>query len=484
MTARRRALVLGYGRFGGGREAARFLLRRGWDLRVADRATSARLNHPEADLRGDVDWWLGRDGLDDAPSALDGIDLLVANPAIPDDHPFLAAARHRSIPITQEVTLFLKHYPGRVVVVTGTDGKSSTCRLLASALQSAGADVLLGGNIGHSLLAEEERWNDAQIAVLEVSSFQLARLDPACVASGWEGAVLTPIGRDHLDRHGSLAAYRAAKEVAARGARSFLVHGADDAVASGFSSRARRYRWSARDREVDGHLDDGWLVACGHALCRTRALSMAGDFQAHNALAAGLAALCCGAAPHGVGLGLAVAPPLPHRLQRLPPIGPVAVWDNGVSTAAASTASAVATLARSFEVHWIGGGIDKGDGAEPVAAAVAPHVASAHGFGARGSDLRTALASGGTTATAHDDLRDAADAALAAAVRARAEGRTHRPPCLLFSPGFASFDQYANFAARAADFRTWAAGARDAAARHGRLPTRTEGGAESSSAGG
>ena len=176
----RRALVLGLGRFGGGREAAAFLLRGGWQVRVADKAGRASLAesiavltaHPQVDS---IEWCLEREDED----LLADIDLLVCNPAIADAHPLLAAARHRAIPVTQETNLFLEHYPGRVVLVTGTNGKSTTTTLLEHALRAGGADVLAGGNLGKSLLAEQGAWHARQIAVLEISSFQHERCDPA-----------------------------------------------------------------------------------------------------------------------------------------------------------------------------------------------------------------------------------------------------------------------------------------------------------------
>ena len=134
------ALVLGLGRFGGGREAVRFLHRRGHCVRIADKSAGADLEESRqalADLT-DLDWQLGRED----EGLLDGIGLLVVNPAVPDEHPLLQAARARGIPQTQEVNLFLEHYPGRVVAITGTNGKSTTTTLIHQALQRSGLSVL------------------------------------------------------------------------------------------------------------------------------------------------------------------------------------------------------------------------------------------------------------------------------------------------------------------------------------------------------
>jgi len=154
------ALVLGLGRFGGGQEAAKFLHRRGWHLRIADRARADDLADTTRTLSElhRVEWALGREDLD----LLTGIDLVVVNPAVPQDHPLVQAARSRGIELSQEVNLFLEHYPGRVILVSGTNGKSTTSTLLSSVLSRGRSPVLLGGNIGNSLLDDEPRWQTRQ----------------------------------------------------------------------------------------------------------------------------------------------------------------------------------------------------------------------------------------------------------------------------------------------------------------------------------
>lgn len=446
--ARPLALVLGLGRFGGGREAARFLARHGYALRVADKAPPDSIAEAIAALEGlEVDWRLGPE----SEALLDGVALVVVNPAIPNEHEVLVAARRRGIPCTQEVALFLESYPGRVVLVSGTNGKSSTTTLLARALRCASIDTLVGGNLGNSLLADEAQWRTDQCAVLEISSFQLERLDPArhrvC------GAVMTPVTRDHLDRHGSLEAYRAAKAVAARLASEFWVYGAGDGVAAGFATNAKttlRHRHGPAQAGDAAFLDDGWLVlGTGDdpgPLCHVDALRLLGEFHWDNAMGAALAAQALGAKRHAIGLGLAIQAPLPYRLQFAGLRGKVRVYDNAVSTAIESTESALDSLAG--PVHWVGGGKSKeGDaGYARCAEALATRVASAALFGAAAARLGEELAARRVTVSTHEQLEAALDAALA---------RARPGEALLFSPAFASFDQFPNFRARAQRFRAW-----------------------------
>jgi UDP-N-acetylmuramoylalanine--D-glutamate ligase len=441
----RRVLVHGLGRFGGGREAVRFLARRGCRVRIADKSAGPDLlavRDVLADLPG-LDWQLGREDAD----LLADVDCLVANPAVPDQHPLLAAARERGLPVTQEVDLFLAAYPGTVVAVTGTNGKSTTSTLLHRALSHSGIDSLLGGNIGHSLLADEATWRANQVAVLEISSFQLDRLgDDRRV----HGAVYTRVLKDHVDRHGTLAAYHRAKARLAAIAVGFVVAAADDPVASAFPTSApQRIRYAPvppppRSAGVaEGFVvmreDDGPPVRIVHR----EALRLLGEFQVENVMAAAAAARLLGAAPHGIGLAMANAAPLPFRLQLACVLGGVRVYDNAVSTEIESTRSALASLRGT--IHWVGGGKSKDGDYAAVAAGVVPAIATAHLFGAAAVPLAEAIG-GRRPTTVGDRVEAALDAALGAA---------QPGDCLLFSPAFASFDQYPNFRARAQDFHAW-----------------------------
>ena len=450
---KRRALVLGLGRFGGGREATRFLLRRGWRVRVADRAGPDQLAASVAALgaalgdHDDLEWRLG----DQSTGLLDGVELVVVNPAIPDAHPLLAAARQGGIHLTQEIDLFLDAFPGRVVLVTGTNGKSTTATLLAAALRTGPDPVLLGGNIGHSLLEDEPAWTTAATAVVEISSFQLARLAPGRRLAG---AVLTQITTDHLDRHGTLAAYRTAKSVAAATATGFLVHGAADHVATGFATPAAQRITFSRGAPAPGQvgLEAGWItsrLADPGRVIHQDAVLLPGAFQLDNLMAAFAAAVSLGADRQPAAMSLCVQRPLPYRLQQVGQWRGLRLFDNSVSTEVQSTVAALASL--SGPVHWVGGGRSKDGDYVAVARAVAPHVSTAHLFGEAAPALAEQLAAVGLTAadvTVHQRLERALDTAL----RRGQPGAT-----LLFSPAFASFDQYPNFRARAEAFHRWLA---------------------------
>ncbi|HZN41637.1 MAG TPA: UDP-N-acetylmuramoyl-L-alanine--D-glutamate ligase [Planctomycetota bacterium] len=439
-----RVLVHGLGRFGGGRETLRYLVHRGCRVRVADKSDGPDLQAVRQALAPlPLDWQLGRED----EGLLADIDLLVVNPAVPDHNPLLEAARIRGVPRTQEVDLFLAAYPGSVVAVTGTNGKSTTSTLLHRALQRSGVDALLGGNIGHSLLADEAKWHKHQIAVLEVSSFQLERLG---AGRRVHGAVFTRVLKDHVDRHGTLAAYHEAKGRLAAAATAFVICAADDPVASAYASEAKqRLRFcAATPAPLSAGVLDGFVaVRLGREpaerIVHTQALRLFGDFQVENVMAASLAARCLGGTAHGIGVAMANTAPLPFRLQLVLVQNGVRVYDNGVSTEVESTRSALQNV--TGRIHWIGGGKSKDGDYATVADAVVPRIATAHLFGAAAEPLAAAIA-GRVATCVHVTLRQALPSAFAAASPGDA---------ILFSPAFASFDQYPNFRARALEFHDW-----------------------------
>ena len=458
---RKRALILGLGRFGGGVAAAAFLRGQGYRLRIADRAQEEQLSESVQALSevSDIEWTLGRED----PGLLDGVDLLVCNPAVPPNHPLLADATTRGVRVTQEVNLFLESYPGKIVAVTGTNGKSTTANLIARALGRDGVETLLGGNIGHSLLLEKPRWNADQVAVLEISSAQLQRIDPT--RHRIEGAVFTRITQDHLDWHGSLDAYHAAKARAAAMADEFVVCSDEDTVAERMEHGARQMiRYGSKpgsDVRREGNRVWSDLSGDPGPILDTPALRLPGEFQVENVMAACAAVLLLGGHRHSTAMALATSTPLPFRLQLAAAVAGRKIYDNSVSTQVESTLSALENLPGS--VHWVGGGKSKDNRFQEPGGLLSDCVTTAHLFGSSAARLGPVMSAKVTT-TVHDDLEEALDAAWAESE----VGET-----ILFSPAFASFDQFPNFTLRAARFATWVHKLR---ARHGdSSPTTADG---------
>jgi UDP-N-acetylmuramoylalanine--D-glutamate ligase len=209
--AGRRALVMGLGRFGGGLGAARWLADAGAQVVVTDTAPAEQLAASVAQLapwveRGSVALHLGGHRAEDFESA----EWVIANPAVRPDSPWLARARAAGARLTSEVELYLERTTAQVVAVTGTQGKSSTVTFTAALLRAAGRTAAAGGNLGGSLLEALSFERPGQVRVVELSSYQLEALSPTPPAQVAALAV-TNVLADHLDRHGDLAGYAAAK---------------------------------------------------------------------------------------------------------------------------------------------------------------------------------------------------------------------------------------------------------------------------------
>ena len=437
--AGRRVTVMGLGLFGGGAAAARFLVREGADVTVTDLRDRTTLAAALVALEGlPVHLELGRHREQDFTET----DLVVANPAVPPRSAFLALARSAGVPITSEVALFLERAPARVIAVTGTQGKSTTCHLLAGLLRAAGLRVRLGGNIGRSLLDELAELGTGDVCVLELSSYQLEALpDELGGARPLEAAAIVNVLSDHLERHGDRAGYARAKgrmlELVRPGGACLLGPGTEEMVRP---AGVRTLGLDTLELRID--VASRTFRLGDEVLASFDDLALPGEFQRVNALAAlGLARLA-GADITALGPGLRALGGLPHRLEQLAPVRGHAIWDNGVSTTPDSTVSALAALEPGLTL--ICGGAPKGLPLDELVTAARERARRVIVFGAAAQAWCVAFEAAGVQVRSCPDVPAAVDAAF--------EWAEAGEP-LLFSPAAASFDAYPNFLARAEDFR-------------------------------
>jgi UDP-N-acetylmuramoylalanine--D-glutamate ligase len=439
--------VLGLGLQGGGVEVVRALAAEDAVITVSDLRDERALAPSLAALEGlGVRYALGRHDPEDLVRA----EVVVANPAVAPASPELCLAREAGARVTSETELFLENVRGRVVLVTGTQGKSSTCHMLHSLLAGArsGVRAHLGGNIGRSLLSELSAIEPGDLVVLEISSYQLealprelARLAPP-VAAG----CVTNVLADHLERHGSAEAYSAAKRRIADLVPSDapLVLPSNDERVRAWDLGGRRAVRFAVQGDAELSIEDGWFRLAGEPLARLEDLRLSGGFQRANALAALGTARLLGARA-ALGEALRGCRGLPHRFECLGQRGGHEVWDNGVSTTPDSTVAAIEALAdRGRRFALLCGGQAKALPLDELVAAVRASAERAVTFGRSGPDIARALRSGGVEAHEGGELR--------AAVRLAYE-RMRAGEALLFSPACASFDAFLNFSDRAAAFR-------------------------------
>jgi UDP-N-acetylmuramoylalanine--D-glutamate ligase len=415
-----------------------------WDDDAGRRATAIERGMKLTDL-ADVD--------------LTGATALLLSPGIPHTypkpHPTAEAARKAGVPILCDIDLLLganARAGARVIGITGTNGKSTVTALIGHCLKSAGVSCSVGGNLGPAALGLAPQGADGAY-VLELSSYQIERIATA----GFDVAVLINITPDHLDRHGGMAGYIAAKERLfglMRGSRSVAVIGADDADCRAVAERlrasgkARVVAISAEGPVVDGiWVEDGRIMDATTGATRQIAdisavATLPGAHNWQNAAAATAALLAFGLPPEQIAAGLASYPGLAHRQERLRRIGAVTYINDSKATNPDAALRAVVCY---DDIFWIAGGLAKDGGF----AALAPgfgRIRHAYLIGKAAADIAAAI-EGRVAYTMSGTL----DAALAAAHQAaQAAGR---PAVVLLSPACASFDQFANFEARGNAFR-------------------------------
>ncbi len=441
--AGQRFAVVGLGR--NGLPAARALLAMGAGVTVWDDTEAARAQ-------------AAAEGLTVALPQMAGLAALVLSPGIahtlPKPHPLAAQAIAAGVPILSDADLLFRAVRAagsraRFVGITGTNGKSTTTALLAHILDQAGVPVVAGGNLGTASLALP-LLPDSGVYVLEMSSYMLERL----ATLRFDAAAMLNLSPDHLDRHGSMAGYAAAKQAIfdRQTASDVAVIGIDDAASRDMATRlAAQITTISADQPADVWADAGVLRDAAGPICDlATARAMPGAHNAQNAAAAAALALALGVPRDLIAAGIASYPGLPHRLEHVGTINGVAFVNDSKATNADSTERALACYPR---VVWIAGGMAKAGGIEPLAP-LFPRIAEAFLIGRDSALLAATLAKHGVKHSQAGTLA----AAAAAAARSAFAGAA---PVVLLSPACASWDQFTGFDQRGDTFRDLVADMRE-----------------------
>jgi UDP-N-acetylmuramoylalanine--D-glutamate ligase len=361
--AGKRAVVMGLGTRQGGAGVARFLVSRGADVTVTDLRGASELR-PSLEAIGDlpIRLVLGEHRREDFEQA----DIVVRNPGVPADSPWLALARASGARIEMEMSLFFRACPAPIAGITGTKGKTTTSTLIASILRQSREDTVLAGNMGMSAVAALEQIREDTPVVIELSSWQLEGLAEHGLSP--HIAVLTNISEDHLNRYASMADYVEAKRHIARFQRAsdwFVVNRNDPLCwESRKVTAARVVPFGVLPDDEDGAL----LADCAliwrragmrETLIDVASLPLPGEHAMLNALAASAAALLAGASLDDVRRGLATAAPVPHRQELVAEIDGVRFVNDTTATAPAAALAALDTFAGQ-PVIVIAGGAGKG----------------------------------------------------------------------------------------------------------------------------
>jgi UDP-N-acetylmuramoylalanine--D-glutamate ligase len=375
---------------------------------------------------------------DDGVALLEGVGAVVKSPGVPATAPAIAAARRRGMPVLGELELAWRLLDNEFIAVTGTNGKTTTVELIGHIMREAGIAVAVAGNVGRPVSSLAGSLDPAATVVCEASSFQLEDT----LAFAPEAAVLLNITPDHLDRHGTFEAYRAAKlQVFARqdeGDLAVVPSGLAGEVGLGAAERIEF--GGGANAALAEH--DGELRWRGEPLMALGELRLRGRHNAENAMAAAAVCLARGVARDAVRSGLASFAGVAHRLQEVATVEDVLYVNDSKATNVASTLVALAAFA-GRPVHLIAGGQAKGQDFSALAAAVERHCAGVYLIGEDAPALAVAL---GAVATPVRDCGDLAGALAAA------RGAARGGEVVMLSPACASFDQFADFEARGEAF--------------------------------
>ncbi len=457
--AGRPVAVLGLAR--SGLALTRFLVDRGAEVTVYDHRPAGELADALAAL-GDRHPRLLLGPSVEPRDALEGQSLICTSPSVssrfPTTEPRLRAAlgeleAEGRTPVVSEVDLFLRLCPAATVGVTGTKGKTTTSSLAAAVLAGGAAPVVLGGNIGVPLIERLPELTPSHRVVLELSELQLPTL-----SRGTDVAVYTHVTSDHLDRHGSLAAYRAVKRrlLELLPADGTLVRNDDDPVVAAYRAPLgrRTVAYARSTPAADGvGVVDGWVVAgaempgatADRHILAVADIPLPGEHSISNVLAAVAVGLISGIAPSAIAAAVRSFGGVEHRLEPVAELAGVRYVNDSQGT----QPDAVIAAVRSFEqpLVLIAGGRAKGNPIDALAQAVAERVTAAVLIGETAAELAAAF---GAAGLARIERADSMDEAVS---RATAIARERAPATVLLSPAAASFDMFSDYEARGAAFK-------------------------------
>ncbi|MFN2418208.1 MAG: UDP-N-acetylmuramoyl-L-alanine--D-glutamate ligase [Candidatus Limnocylindria bacterium] len=447
----RRTVVLGLAR--SGVAACRFLADAGAVVVAYDRRPASELAEAVAALAArPVRLALGVDEAA-AVALLEHAELLVTSPSVSPRfnttdrwlREALIAAEARGAELIGEVDLFLRLTRARVLGVTGTKGKTTTSSLVAAMLDRAGIPNVLGGNIGTPLVERAGELGPDDWAILELSELQLPT-----VSRGADVALYTNIGEDHLDRHGTVEAYRAVKgrlaELTAPTGRVVLNDDDGGCRALGERLAPVSVAWyghaQPRRGRVEAWIDgEGWIRVAGERLLPARDVPLPGRHMLSNVLCASLGGFLAGADAGAIGGAIADFPGVPHRLELVAERGNVR-WIND-SQATIPVAAIAALEAFDAPIVLIAGGRDKGLDYRQLADAIVERTRGAILIGET-ADALAGLIGDRVPVERTPDMA----AAVAAASRLAEPGDV-----VLLAPAAASFDMFSDYAARGDAFR-------------------------------
>jgi UDP-N-acetylmuramoylalanine--D-glutamate ligase len=442
----KRVLVVGLGK--SGVASAIFLQDRGARVTVSDTKTQEQLKLEIPTLldRG-ITVETGRHG----ERTFQETELIVVSPGVPFDEPHLVRARQDGIPVIGEIELASRFLKGRIIAITGSNGKTTTTALVGTVIAEGGFDAAVGGNIGIAAIWLVPQANKNGFAVLEVSSFQLETI----VTFRPFIAVVINVTPDHLDRHGSFAGYAAAKGriFENQTAEDYAVLNAEDETCREYAKSVKsQVRWFSTKNEVEV----GAFICAGKIVYRDAAgereimpiseLQLKGAHNHENVLAAVCSGMIAGCAPGAIRKAVSEFKAVEHRLEFVATVNGVQYYNDSKATNVDATIKALESFPSN--IHIILGGKDKGSDYTVLKPLLKQRAKRVYTIGAAAEKIEKHL--GGVV----DVVRSGT---LENAVR-QATSAARDGDVVVLAPACASFDQFNSYEHRGKVFKELVSG--------------------------
>ncbi|HEY6968833.1 MAG TPA: UDP-N-acetylmuramoyl-L-alanine--D-glutamate ligase [Candidatus Angelobacter sp.] len=437
----KRVLVVGLGR--SGVAAALFLQDHGARVSVSDTKSEAQL---EKELPALLDRGIPLETGQHSERTFRDQDLIVVSPGVPSDQPQLQHARAMGIPVIGEVELAFRFLQGKVIAITGSNGKTTTTTLVGEILSKSGKKTLVGGNIGTPVISLAGKSSPEHLLVLEISSFQLETIEQF---RPWIATILN-ITPDHLDRHRTFQAYIDAKAriFENQQAGDFGLLNADDPTSVALKDKIKGSAfWFSRKQPVE----NGTYVRDGQIIFRSPGqdtsvlpitdIQLKGAHNLENVLAAVCVSMVAGCQAQQVRQAVAEFQGVEHRLEPVATIHGVSYYNDSKATNVDATIKALESFPGN--IHIILGGKDKGSDYTVLVPLLRERAKAAYLIGAATEKIAEQI-KGATrlvySGTLDHAVRQASDAAASGDI-------------VLLAPACASFDQFENYEQRGRIFK-------------------------------
>ena len=436
-----RVLVVGLGK--SGVAAAHFLQQRGARVTVSDSKPQTELNREIPAL---LDKGIVVETGGHGERTFRDQDLIVASPGVPYDVPQLVQARQLGVPVIGEVELAARFLRGKIIAITGSNGKTTTTTLVGEILEHAGKEVQVGGNIGMPVVSMVSAASEQSYNVLEISSFQLETIQQFHPRV----AAILNVTADHLDRHRSMESYIAAKAriFENQTPEDFAVLNADDSICVSLSSKTQaRILWFSRKSkpEQGSHVHDGKIRFCGQAgeaeIMPVSEIPLKGAHNLENVLAAVCVARAVDCQPAVIRQAVKDFQAVEHRLEFVATINGVDYYNDSKATNVDATIKALESFPAN--IHLVLGGKDKGSDYSVLKALLRERVKRVYTIGAAAEKIESQIAG-----SAPAERVNTVEAAVRRATEQAAPGDV-----VLLAPACASFDQFENYEHRGRVFK-------------------------------